>query len=133
MRARGGEVARAHAVDLVREFAQARGEARARHEVQQLEREEERHHQHHHDVEQHLEQHVVDERGVDADVQHAERLVGVVIGIETMYCVPDARRLRQRRRRLVRDLRAPRGGGSACARPIGLLAARVEHVARRCR
>jgi hypothetical protein len=70
------EVAGAHALDLVRELPEPRGQPRARHEVEQLQREEERYHQHHQHVEHDLEQHVVHERLGHPDVEHPERLPG---------------------------------------------------------
>jgi hypothetical protein len=123
-----GEVARVHAVDLAGEFPEPGGEARARHEVQELQGEEERHDEHHHDVEQHLEQHVVDERGVDPDVQYSHRLAAVVDRQRHDVLHADARRLRQVVAGLVRDLQH-HGVAEMGARPDRLGAARVEDVA----
>jgi hypothetical protein len=122
----GGEVARAHAVDLVLELAQPRGEARAGHEVQELEREEERHHQHHEHVEHHLEQHVLHELAVDHDVKHAHRLVGgdgqrddVVLA--DLLVAPAGRGIQAHRDH--------RGAPEVVARPDRLVAAAEEHAA----
>ncbi len=59
--------------DQLQEGAEVLGEPGARQEVEQLEGEEERDDQHHDHVEHALEQDLVDEAGIDADVQHAQR------------------------------------------------------------
>jgi len=130
--ARGrGEVAGAHAVDLAREFPQARGEARAGHEIQQLEREEERHHEHHH----HVEQHPRGARGrrTAASMPTCSTPSGLpasLIGIDTMYCWPT--RAAFDRSVVSCAICSTTGFLKWVRAPIGSVPRAKEHVARRC-